>query len=55
MLGNFRNTRRISTHIGNQTNGAATTDVDAFIKLLSNHHRLLSSEFQIVVCDLLHR
>ena len=45
----------VGTHVGNQTNGAATTDVDAFIKLLSNHHRLLSSEFQIVVCDLLHR
>src|SRR5215213_3940561 len=39
-----RNARRISSHVGDETNGAFVTELDAFVKLLRQHHRPLHRE-----------
>ena len=42
----FRDTRRVCTHVCNQTHVAIGTDFKTFVKMLRNHHRTLSTKVQ---------
>lgn len=45
--GFFRNTKRVRSHIGDETHGAFFPQLDAFIELLGKHHRALRRQIQL--------
>ena len=45
--GFFGNTKRVRSHIGDETHGAFFSQLDAFIELLGKHHRALRGQIQL--------
>ena len=52
-LSHFRNTGRISSHIGNQTRHSLTAQFNTFIELLGHHHGFPGGKPQLSCCILL--
>ena len=51
----FRDTRRVCTHVRNQTYVTIGTDFKTFVKILSNHHGTLCTKVQLTNTILLQR
>ena len=49
----FRDTHRVGSDIGDQTDGACALDLHTLIELLGDHHRLFGREIQLICCVLL--
>lgn len=48
-------TDRVGTHVGDETDVALVTHIEAFIELLGQHHRLLGTKIEFTDAFLLHR